>query len=138
MRPFGFDATSRQLAMYPGARPIAIDRRWSGRDNSRMASALRRAAIVSSLLVAAAIWPIGAVGRSRGQAAAERSSTPAQVRQLLSDRCFRCHGPDASKRKAKLRLDTRDGLLAPLDAGMAIVTPRDPARSELIRRTHLA
>ena len=60
-----------------------------------------------------------------------------QIRPLLSDRCFRCHGPDASKRKAKLRLDTRDGLFKDLEAGMAVVTPGDQVRSEMIRRIQL-
>jgi hypothetical protein len=60
-----------------------------------------------------------------------------QIRPLLSDRCFRCHGPDAGKRKAKLRLDTREGMLKKLaeaGKGWAVVNPRDPDKSELIRR----
>ena len=74
--------------------------------------------------------------------AAERASPPAaarvdfnrEIRPLLSDRCFRCHGPDGAKRKAKLRLDVRDGVFRKIGDGWAIVKPRDPGKSELVRR----
>jgi hypothetical protein len=55
------------------------------------------------------------------------------VRPILTDRCYACHGPDKNKRKADLRLDTREGLLGKTGKPGA-VTPGKLADSELWRR----
>lgn len=55
------------------------------------------------------------------------------IRPILSENCFHCHGQDASKRKAGLRLDTFAGATAALDDGPALV-PGQPEASSLLRR----
>ena len=56
------------------------------------------------------------------------------VRSILSDNCFACHGPDDQKRKAKLRLDLRDSAIAPAKSGAVAIVPKKPADSELVKR----
>ncbi|MCI0335884.1 MAG: DUF1553 domain-containing protein [Planctomycetes bacterium] len=51
------------------------------------------------------------------------------IRPILSDNCFACHGPDSASRKADLRIDQRDAAIE-----MAAISPGDPDASEMIRR----
>ncbi|MFP6886311.1 MAG: c-type cytochrome domain-containing protein, partial [Opitutales bacterium] len=55
------------------------------------------------------------------------------VRPILSENCFQCHGPDAKARKAKLRLDDKASATVDRDGTRAVV-PGDPEASELIAR----
>ena len=55
------------------------------------------------------------------------------VRPILSERCYTCHGPDETKRLSGLRFDTEAGAKADLGGRFAIV-PGDPGRSEMIQR----
>lgn len=58
------------------------------------------------------------------------------IRPILSDKCFSCHGPDVTKMKAGLRLDKAETALAELtkNKGHFAIVPGSPEKSELIRR----
>jgi len=66
--------------------------------------------------------------------AEEKISYNRQIRPLLSDQCFACHGPDANKRKAELRLDIREEALKPAKSDAIAIVPGKPEESELIAR----
>ena len=55
------------------------------------------------------------------------------IRPIMSRTCFRCHGPDASSRRANMRLDQREDALKPKARGTPIV-PGDPEKSEIVQR----
>jgi hypothetical protein len=71
------------------------------------------------LLIAPTLW------------AAEKVSYNKHIRPILSDKCFTCHGPDANKREADLRLDIREEAIK-----AEAILPGKPELSELITRIH--
>lgn len=71
--------------------------------------------------------------RCAGTFAADQVDFSRDVLPILSDRCYSCHGPDEAARKAKLRLDTREGAFAARKDRVTI-SPGKPSESELVRR----
>ena len=56
------------------------------------------------------------------------------IRPILADRCYGCHGPNEEGRESGLRLDVRESALAEADSGKRAIVPGKPRASEMIRR----
>ncbi len=81
--------------------------------------------------------PFAACGATKD---AKTGNVPAKIdfnhdiRPILSDNCFHCHGPDDKERKGKLRLDVRDEALKPAKSGEHAIVPGDAEKSHLLAR----
>ena len=67
----------------------------------------------------------------------KKSSAPdfnQDIRPILSENCYACHGPDEKARKAKLRLDVKADALKPLKSGDFAIVPGASEKSKLIDR----
>jgi cytochrome c553 len=58
------------------------------------------------------------------------------VRPILSENCFACHGADSAARKAKLRLDRFEDAIAPREGGNPAIVPGKPNESEVVSRIY--
>jgi cytochrome c553 len=85
------------------------------------------------LLACAAVMSQAAPAAKRSGAAAP--SYNRDIRPILAENCFPCHGPDSAARKAGLRLDRfADAVLRRPDGGVPAIVPGDPVGSGLTRR----
>jgi hypothetical protein len=114
-------------------------------DLNNMTRIVRSVAASILLLAVLAIGWLLTTGRHSQQTyAAPPPPTPIQqtivfnrdIRPILADRCFSCHGPDPNKRQAGLRLDRPDAALGalPHHPKLKAFVPGDPDHSEALKR----
>lgn len=110
------------MIRYPGLNKSSRGRR--GARGSRDAPGLRR--LLCLFLLGAGLGGL--------QATAASVDFDAEIRPVLSQNCFKCHGPDAAARKSGLRLDQRSEAIKPGKSGRTPIVPGQPDQSELIAR----
>ena len=79
---------------------------------------------LAALVVVASSRGTGRIGGGRGH---RKVSFDRDIRPILSDKCYRCHGPDSKSRAADMRLDTRKGMPE------HVLVAGKPDESELVR-----
>jgi mono/diheme cytochrome c family protein len=85
-------------------------------------------------MLATAALAVTGFAASKEKAGTQTIEYNRDIRPILSDNCFACHGPDDNKRKAKLRLDRKEDAFKPAKSGDPAIIPGDTAKSHLIER----
>ncbi len=112
--------------------PFSPDPR--GQRRSAVSIGFRRVCPLRRLAAAIAMALAGLVVAGSAQAAPEKLQFNRDIRPILSEHCFTCHGQDSGARKSELRLDQREAALKGGESGDPAVTPGKPEASALVER----
>jgi hypothetical protein len=97
---------------------------------------MKRLGLFAIWMTVSLFWCARAV-LGEGQTAIKPVDFNRDVRPILSDNCFACHGPDEKQRQGNLRLDTKDAAFGSR-AGYQLILPGDASKSRLFQRISAA
>ncbi len=89
------------------------------------------ACLIRTAMIVSALAPLAVLHTAF---AAEPLRYNRDIRPILSDNCFACHGPDKANQKAGLRLDVREVAIAPAKSGDIAIVPGKVSESALVAR----
>ena len=95
---------------------------------------MMRAPKIFETLVSVGFMLVTLTARDAGAATSPKIDFNRDIRPILSENCYTCHGPDANKLKANLRLDVKESAFGKAKSGGIAVVPGAPEKSEMIRR----
>jgi hypothetical protein len=93
-----------------------------------------------AIAAACALYGFGGFQKPASAQAVASPASPSRIdfsrdiRPILADKCFACHGPDAPNNQSPLRFDSEVHALADLGGGRRAIVPGHPEQSELVRR----
>lgn len=105
-------------------------------DSLRCACRLRAKGVAAGRKPAAGLLLLGFLNFASAGASPPGQSADFNrvIRPILSENCYKCHGPDDGARKSNLRFDVRDQALRPAKLGGIAIVPGMPEKSEMLRR----
>ncbi len=92
----------------------------------------------AGLCILAVVILLTSGGVRAAEAPAGKIDFNRDIRPILSNNCFQCHGPDEKERQAGLRLDLAEAATKPAESGKMAIVPGKPDESELIARIYAA
>ena len=116
---------------------VSMNPAWFSVLHIRQPGAFSRRMAALGIVAATVAWamvPAGASAADAPAAGGRKVDFTRDIRPILSNHCWSCHGPDEKQRKAGLRLDLADGARATLESGVTATVVGKPDESEVVAR----